>query len=707
MFAGTEPIKVDDTKSTLNFLRVARDRATVAYTWWQENFRRALDDLYFLYEGQWTRQEIMEREGRPTLTMNKLPAFVDQVVGDQRQNRPSIKVRPVHAEVPRNVPPGFAPALSPERMKNTKGNKDYTKADVRTGLIRNIEYTSNAESHYDTAFQHAVESGFGWLRVATEWATDDWWDTELKIKSIRNRFAVLMDPAGHSEPDFSAANYCFIFDVMRRKEFRKRYPDAVPAELTHGFDQGLDWWIGEETVKVAEYFWREPVTRRLLLLNNGKTVWYDEIKEIEDEMVQQGIQIVRERKVKTYKVMWAKITGNSILEGPEEVPFRTIPVVPVFGKEVTINNNTYFRGLIRYAKDAQRAHNFWFSAATERVALAPKAQWVLDAKSIAGLEAFWSTANRKNWSYLPYNHRIDVPPPRRELPPQMPNAELQLVTYASEEIKATTGLQDASLGIQSNETSGKAILARQRQGDRGTFAFSDNLSRSLRRVGLLCNDAIPIIYDAERIIRIMFPDGGEDWIQLNQVLQDRQTGRYVVIHDIAEGRYDVTVSTGPSYQTQRLEAADSMMQFIQAVPAAGGVILDLIAQNMDWPGAEAIANRLKKILPAGTLTPEEMQDAGIQPPQPTPADQVAMANVKAELETAKAKEAEAQAKLAEAQVALAQIAAQAQTAGPGTMEETIRNLVADAMAEILYVSQQGAGGSVAPPQQLQQAQQAA
>lgn len=706
MFAGTEPVKTEDTSTEYEFLRVAYERANMAALWWQENFRRALKDLNFLYEEQWTMEELNEREGRPTLTMNKLTAYVDQVVGDQRQNRPSIKAHAARAAVLNGATQqGMMQGqqLAPmKRMKSlTKPNKDYEIADVRSGLIKNIEYNSDAESPYDMAFQHAVESGFGWLRVFTKYSDDSGFDQDIKIKAIRNRFAVLMDPIGGlSETDFSGAEWCFVMGIMRRSEFNKRYPSAVAGGMTDTVaDQALTWYMGEDVVTVAEYFYREPVTRRLLQLSNGKEVWYDEVKDIEDEMARQGIQIVRDRKVKTHRVMWCKITGNSILEKPIETVFSTIPVVPVFGKEATIKDLTIWRGLIRYARDAQRAHNFWFSAATERVALAPKAQWVVDARSIEGLEPIWKSANRKNWSYLPYRHRPDVPPPRREAPPQMPNAELQLVNYASDEIKATTGLFDASLGAMSNETSGKAIIARQRQGDRGTFPFQDNLSKALRRVGMLCNEGIDRIYDGSRIIRIMFPDGGGDWIAINQVIRDEQTGKLVVLHDINEVKCDITVDAGPNYQTQRAEAADSFMNLIgqvgNAMPPQITSLLSYAAmRNMDAPGMDDVLKAFKKLL-QGQQVLEPDDDT--PPPQPTPADQIAMAKTQADMaraqadvKTAEAKGATADAQLAQAQAQLATIAQQVQMMqGSAMTEDTIRNLVAEAMAEIMHMSQQG------------------
>ncbi|MEE9905540.1 MAG: hypothetical protein K4305_08980 [Chlorobium sp.] len=685
MLQGSEPIKADDTSTTDDFLCVARDRYVTATTYWRDNYYNALEDLNFTYIEQWDQATKEARKDRPCLTLNKLPTFIDQVVGDIRQNRPSIKVHPVEADH-RVGPQPAGPQGGPQggKVPNLAGTKDYSEAELRNGLIYNIWNMSDADSHTDTAAQHSVEGGFGFLRVLTAYSDDDTFDQDLLIKSIRNRFSVLFDPLATNEPDFSCANWCFISELMRRKEFNKRYPDAILGDMG---DQvlGEDWhlWYNEDMVRVAEYFYREPVKRKLLLLSSGETVWLDEIKPVLDELQARGIEVRRERKVSTYKVMWSKITARSILEKPTEVPFRTIPVVPVLGKEVVIGNQVHYRGLIRYAKDAQKMHNYWLSSATERVALAPKQKFIADAKSVEGFESEWANANTSAKALLRYKARPDVIPPAPVAPPNMPAAELQLALAGSDEIKATTGLYDASMGNQGNETSGKAILARQRQGDRGTFAYIDNLSRALRRVGKLLIDSIPRVYDSERIVRLIFPDGKEDWVTINKTVIDQQTGQPVLVHDISAGKYDCTVSTGPSYQTMRLEAADSLMQFVQAVPAAGGVILDLVAKNMDWPGADEIAKRLKKILPSGTLSEQEMQEEGIEPPQPSPEAQAAMAKAQADIAKAKADEAMAQAKTVEAQAKILEIQVQAAIAGPDTIEETVRNLVADALAEIM------------------------
>lgn len=701
MLLGKDPIKTRESDSKDDRLREMRERAEKALIAWKHNFDAAREDIAFLAGNQWSERVRKEREdeGRPILTLNKLPQYVDQVLGDQRQNRPAIHVHPVEADKKADT----------EKVPNVAGTNDYTLAEIYEGLIRNIEYTSNAEAHYDTAFQHAVEGGFGWLRVITKYSTDDAFDLDLCIKSVHNRFSVLMDPDA-KEPDYSDANWGFVSEKIPTKEFDKRYPGKQRGDLG---DTQSGWWSEGDDVRVAEYFYREPVTRTLLLLSDGRAVWEDEVEAVLDELQDMGVTITRTRKVKTYKVKWMLVTAYDILEKETDWPGSTIPVIPVFGKESVVEDKTYYRGLIRHGKDAQSMHNYWMTAATERVALAPKAPWVAPAEAIEGYEQLWENANRSNIGVLTYNAIPGIDRPQREQPPGMPAAELQLARSGTDELKETLGLYDASLGAQGNETSGKAIVARQRQGDRGTFAYIDNLSRAIRRVGQVLIELIPAVYDGERIIRLRFQDGEGDWVQINQMIMDEETQKPVLVRDIAAGKFDATVKAGPSYQTQRIEAADSMVQFVQAVPAAGAVTMDLMAKNMDWPGADDYAKRLMKILPPGILTEKEMQDAGIEAPQPTGEQQAAMeqaqadtkkaeatiATAEATMAMADAKAKEAQAKIMEAEAKMAELQAMTGVADPGVMEETVRNMVADALAEFMAQQQERAAMQQQQPQQ--------
>ena len=688
MRAPNHPIESDSPSGEHEFLALARKRFAAGDAWWSDNFVGADKDIAFAYESQWAPGDREKREGSSCLELNPLPAFIDQVVGDQRQNRPGIQVHPVKADLIVTAQDTNAQAqqdlqqrnqaqAQQRKFSNLAGTKDYSTAKVREGMIRAIEVQSNAETHYDIAFQHAVESGFGWLRVLTEYSDNDVFEQDLVVRSIRNRFSVIIDPHGAEDPDYATANWCFISNLVRQEEFSERWPDASTGSL--GESVG-DWakWIIDGSIRVAEYFWRKPVPRTLLLLSDARVVWQDEVADVLDEMERAGIWVVRKRKVETTKVYWALITAHSILEGPIEVPFRSIPVVPVFGKEVTRDRYTTYRGLVRYAKDPVRMHNIMMSEAVDRVGLAPKSPYVLDVTTIEGFEQIWSQANRKNWGYLPYRHKLNVPPPDRQPPPAMPAAEMQLALAAKDEIKDIIGIHDASMGIASNETSGKAILARQRQGDRGTFAFVDNLKRAQRRVGKLLLDGMSI-YDSERIVRIMGEDGGEDWVLINQTVIDQQTGKQVIINDLTEGKYDITVSTGPSYQTQRMEASDSLLAFVQAVPQAGPLIQDLLADLQDWPGADKLSRRLKHGVPPGVMDPQEMEDAGIQQPQPTPEQQAAMAKAEADTAMAGAKKAEAEAKMVELQM-------QQQVMQTG-LPDAIKDLVAEAIAEFIAQTQ--------------------
>ena len=295
-----------------------------------------------------------------------------------------------------------------------------------------------------------------------------------------------------------------------------------------------------------------------------------------------------------------------------EFPTTTIPIVPVLGREVNIRGKKTFQGLITQAKDPQRMLNYWQSAATERISLAPKAPYIAEAGAVQG-RIEWNTANTKNWSILTYNKGFQ--PPRREAPPSMPVAEMNMAQNMQQSIQSSIGIYDASIGKAGNETSGRAILARQSEADSGTFEFTDNLANAMRRIGILLVEMIPKVYDTERILRIKNQDGSGDFVEINKVIKDEQTDKEVVIHDLAMGKYDVTVTTGSSYATKRIETADSMLQFMQAVPQAAQVAADLVAENMDFNNSEAIAGRLKKMLPPNLLSPEEQEEIAKNTPK--------------------------------------------------------------------------------------------
>lgn len=638
-----EKIGGDDAE----LLRVARERYQKAVDHDQENREAAVEDLEFLAGDMWPEEVRRDREEdrRPVLSIDRVSQAVAQVAGDIRQNSPAIKVRPA----------------------DDVADKD--RAEIYTGLIRHIEAQSDASIAYVTAGESAAQCGIGHFRIVTEYSTDDTFDQDIRIRRIPDAFSVTWDP--HAiEITREDARYCFVEESLDIESFKARYPDAS----LQGFDGNaegrrssyLEDWYSHETVRVAEYWTRTPEKRTLALIQDGRTLDVTEMKPVDLAMLgeqAQGVEAAyvtedgselllatRTRKVFRDKVEMRIIAGAEVLEGPFEWPGRFIPVVPVIGEEIHIQNKTVRFGMVRRAKDPQRLYNIWRSAQTEKIALEPKAPWLVTAANINGYEHIWQQANVRNLPYLPWKPDAgngNIPPQR--VAPQLGSAAMAAdIGLAADDIKATTRVYNAGLGERSNETTGKAIIARQRESDNGTFVFIDNLTRALRRAGTILVDLIPRIYDTERTVRILNEDGTHDVAVINQTIT-LPDGTKHILNDVSVGKYDVVVVTGPAYTTRRAEAADGMMQLAQAVPDKAALFLDILVKNLDWPGADEIAARLRKTLPPGLAEPEEGEEP--MPEQPPPPEAIE-AQAKAETmqrEQAR-KEAETASKIAKTEV---------------------------------------------------------
>ena len=610
-----DPVKRTQSQKELDKLAFIRERFSKAEEADFTERQRAEDDLLFVDgEDQWDPfiRKNREDDNRPCITINKLSTFVDQVVGDQRQNRPCIKAIGVDSKA------------------------DPKIAEIITGIIKNIEVTSNAEDAYDTAFECAVVCGRGFLRIVTEYAGVDQFDQDIKIKRIANPFTVYLDP-NSDELDLSDAEFAFISETLSRDEFKNRFPDAQLVDFT---DLPLDAkaWYTADTVRVAEYFEKTIEKKTIYLKNDGTVTDKDPGKN----------NTKNQREAEIPKIQSYFVSGLEIIDGPHDWPSKFFPIVPVWGKELNVNGERRTRGLVRHAQDAQRMYNYFRSAAVETVALAPKSPFVMEETQIGVHAKKWQSSNIKAWPYLLYKHVDGVPPPQRQYPEPMNSAIAGEVMTSDQDMRDTTGLQHASLGMVSNERSGKAIEARRAEGDRGTFPFVDNLTRAMKQVGRVIVDLIPTIYDHDRVVRIRGEDGVDQFAPVNVTAQEMPQvqqqikGKPVmmgaihpetqVLNDLTVGKYDVVVTVGPSYATQRLEAANSMIAFAGAVPNAAPVMADLMASTMDWPGAEKIAKRLKKTIPPHLLDPSEMEEGG-PPPQPDPMNdpKVALEMVKLQL----------------------------------------------------------------------------
>lgn len=580
---------MDDVKKS-DIIEEIRDRFSEAQTAWDPYYDEMLDDLNFANGDQWPQNLKAERDldGRPSLTINKVANYGDQIIGDIRQNEPSIKVKPVDS------------------------GSDPETAEILTGLIRNIEVQSGAEVAYDTAIESAIWCGKGAFRVVTQYSDDDTFDQDIRIKRIKNPFTVYWDPSAQ-EWDKSDAKYCFITERIPIDEFDRLYPDAAATDAPGGKDKDTQW-AADKSVRIAEYFKKVPEKKTLYLIKDPFTD--AETVSLEKK---EGFEVLKSRKVETEKIVWYKTNGREILEGPKDWPGKYIPICEVWGKEINIEGKTIYRGIVRHAKDPQRLYNFSRSSSAELTSLAPKAPYLVSAKMIQNYQQFWKTAHKKSYPYLPFEADPTLPGviPQRTQPVSQSTAITQEIMIADQELHDTTGLQQASLGQKSNEKSGKAILARQREGDISNFVYYDNLGRAMTYCGKILLDLIPKIYDTARIVRLIKEDGSSEFVPVNQPTEAKDENGIAIqkIYDLTVGKYDVVVSIGPSYTTQRDESASMMMEFLKVVPMAGPVIADLVAKNMDWPGADEITKRLKALLPPGMADGQPLPQPGVgQPP---------------------------------------------------------------------------------------------
>jgi len=563
-----------------DLLKEARKRFRIAYEAEASNRELALDDINFRHGDQWeegARQKRV-REERPILTVNKLEQRVDQVTGDQRMNRMGVIVRPLDV---------------------TESNGRFNQAEVITGIIKNIEAVSNAKTAYDTAFDHAVGHGFGYWRLITKYNDDDSFDQDIRIKRINNSMRVYLDPSAE-EVTKKDAMWGFITQMVDEDD----YPGA-DWEMNRGEERQL--WEEGDKVRIAEYFRRVPM-KAILWLMGGKVVRVkDDTMDIRDELKESGAEPEKERTVDTYKVEWYKLGCTEVFKRGD-FPSKYIPIIPCYGKELNVRGKTYYRGVIRYAKDAQRIYNYTRTASVEQTALAPKAPWVMEEGQLGSHKKDWETANTKNLSVLVYKHVPGVPKPERQPPPQPSSGWLTESGIADQDIDASSGMYKASLGAPSNERSGKAINARKIEGDVGTYHFHDNRALSLQHSYEVLVDMIPRVYDTKRIVRIKTPEDQEEMVTVNNAIFDDESNKWVNVYDLSVGKYEIAIDVGASYTTQRQQASESMMELIQYAPSLAPRILDLIAKNLDWPGADDIAARLQDKRP----TQEQMQQAVMQ-----------------------------------------------------------------------------------------------
>jgi hypothetical protein len=545
----------------------------------RENRLQALDDKKFAAGEQWDPIVLEQRKGLPCLVINNIPQFTAQLVGDWREGRKAIKVVPSNDE-------------------------DTEIASIRGDLIRAIEMQSRADRVYDSSFESLVQCGDGAFRVAVEYARDDVFDQDIFIRPIEDALAVVWDRFS-VDPTGRDARRVFVDDRIPKDEFERKWGDAATSALESDVwnEMSSQGWVAEDSYKVTEY-WRLIERKRLIaLFQNGRS--YEIDGDNVDRLVAENGPPVRTRVSWCTYAQMHLVTGFAILSGPYEYRLNRLPIVRMSGRVTNVGGRRIRYGLVRFMKDAVRLKNFWRSVAAEQLGYAPKAKWIAPESAVEGREDAFRKAHLSRDPLLVYNDGAEAPPTL--IPP--PPVEASLLNEAAvnqQDMKDVTGIHDASLGIKSNETSGRAIMARQREGDVANLTFHDNGNAAVLEAGDVINQLIPQIYDGTRTVRLLGEDGVQKFTKVNDPMDPDAV-------DLSVGKYDVALSTGTSYTTRRVEAAQAMMDAVQVWPQMMQVAGDLVAKAQDWPGADKLAARLKKTIPAQFLEDGEEGGVGVSP----------------------------------------------------------------------------------------------
>lgn len=577
--------KPEGFESAEAFIRDMRQEYQNDVNYDRINRYEMIDDLRFSAGEQWDPVVLQQRKGLPCLVINTIPQFTAQLVGDWRESRKAIKVIP-------------------------SNEQDNDLADIREDIVRNIEMESRADRSYDQAFESMVQCGDGAFKVTVEYAKDDVFDQDIFIRPIEDVLSVVWDRFS-VDPTGRDAQRVFVDDRIPKDEFSRKWPEAAGSDLLQ--EDKIDritmaGWQDEESYRVTEYWRMIEREKTLALFESGQIYEVDESNT--EDLIQKHGPPVKTRVVWCRYAQMHYCSGAAILAGPYEYRLNRLPIIRMSGRVVNVAGRRVRYGLVRFMKDPSRLKNFWRSIAAEQLGYAPKAQWLATQSAIEGRQEAFRKAHLTRDPLLIVNDEAVIGQNIQRIEPPAPqNAIFQEVAMNTQDMKDVSGIQDASLGIRSNETSGKAIMNRQHEGDIASQTYYDNSDAALLEAGDVVNQLIPQIYDGTRVMRLIGKDESIKFRRVNDPMDPNSI-------DLSAGKFDVALTTGTSYTTQREAAAQAMMDAVQVWPQLMEIAGDLVAKAQMWPGAEELAERLSKTVPQQFLSPEEQKKNGGPPPIP-------------------------------------------------------------------------------------------
>lgn len=581
----------------------------------------ARDDVAFSQvEGEQWDKRFRTNKQRPKFEINRIQHAINQVVGEFVNNEIGTKVRAASSEATEEI------------------------AETLNGLIRNIYNCSHFTKTQIETLKEVCNGGYGAWRVRTDYIDSESFDQDCYVEWVPDALAsVWLDPFD-KDPLKRNSRYGFIIEDIPRSQFMKEYPNATMAS----FERLPEYqrlrksdWLTDNSVRVAEYFRKIPKRKRMLMMSDGNTYFYDDVKAVLDEWAEKGITVVRERTVNHFDIEWCKINGNEVLEGPVTWPGKYIPIIPVYGFHYWINGTFTFRGMVRFAKDAQRIYNYLTSAKIEAAANSPKDPIFITAEQVGEYEDQYKHFNLRNSPFLFYNADDGQPPPFRLGPPPVQQALIDQGMQAERDIQATIGRNDTALGnvamAPGAMPSGAAINRVKQASDIGQQELFGNLADAVQHTGQILVELIPKVYDHEKQVRILKPDGTTEFVPINRETPDVQTGKRVLTNDLNQGKYDVTVTLGPTFSTQRHETLQMLQELGAQNPEFMKATADLLVKALDHPLGDEIESRIRtQMLKQGIIEPNEAEAEAMAEKQantpPNPVEQIQFESLKLQLQ---------------------------------------------------------------------------
>lgn len=506
---------------------------------WKLIHEAYISDLKFADGDQWDPKVLATRnqQNLSSLTYNQIPPKIKYIVNNIRQNTPQIKCNPV----------------SNGATKET--------AKVIDGIIKYIQYKSNAKHSYINGVQNAVTGGIGAWRVnlieTIDYDGDGVNEYDIALDRIQDPTTVVIDPSSVKQ-DFSDAEYMYVTSWISRDEFKERWPDAEEGSVDNkDYNSSM---FKQDQIAILEYW----------------------CKNKETGLVEQYI-----------------INGNQILQAPDpEAPYpgKLIPIVMCVGEESYIDGERKFKGIVRDIKDMQILLNLTKSRTGDYIARASNQPWLVEEEQINKYQQIWMNSNVNGAAVLPYKATA-AGKPERVAAVEPPSGYMQVSAEADQDIRQAIGIRDPLADIPATQ-SGKAVKLQIAQSNIGTFGFVDNLNSAIKYTGDILLDLIPHVYSEAQVREIMGNDGNITTVQINApYVENGQT----IMHDLQRGKYVCTIDDGPDYQSQREEAADMLMEIVGKNPQFLQIAGDIVFRNLNFDGSSEIADRLRAQIPPNVL----------------------------------------------------------------------------------------------------------